>query len=247
MGPVDEAGVMSLLKLQGVSQRFGGLQALQDVSFSVERGQILGIIGPNGAGKSTLFNAIVGLIPPTAGSVRFGDEEITGSPAHKTVGLGLTKTSQNVQVFDEMTVLENVMVGSMLNERSLAAARIAAMEQLRFLGLERHAAQSAQDLPLAARAHVELARALATSPRLLLVDELMAGLSEVEVSETLDRLRTANEELGVTLMVIEHNMKAIMEISHRILAMDQGTVITEGDPTEVSRDARVIDAYLGVG
>jgi branched-chain amino acid transport system ATP-binding protein len=238
---------MSLLELRGVSQRFGGLRALSDVSLDVEEAQIVGIIGPNGAGKSTLFNAIVGLIPPVAGTVRFDGEDVTGWPTHKVVARGLTKTSQNVQVFDEMTVLENVLVGAMLHESRVGEARSTALDQLRFLDLTRYANQAAQDLPLAVRARVELARALAVGPRLLLVDELMAGMNEAEVAEMLDRLRKANTERGVTLVVIEHNMQAIMEISHRVVAMDQGRVIADGDPNEVSRDRQVVEAYLGVG
>lgn len=238
---------MALLETRSISQRFGGLQALRDVSLSVDGHEIVGIIGPNGAGKSTLFNAIVGLIAPTAGQVLFAGEDITGQPSHAVVARGLIKTSQTAQVFGEMTVMENVLVGAMLHTPNLRAARVEAMNDLAFLGLAEHANRPAQDLTLANRAYLELARALATRPRLLMVDELMAGLTELEVSQTLDALRTINQERGIALMVIEHNMQAIMRLSHRVIAMEQGSIVAEGDGLTVSRDPRVIEAYLGVG
>lgn len=238
---------MALLEVRSISQRFGGLMALREVSLDVDEGEIVGIIGPNGAGKSTLFNAIVGLVAPTSGRVFFAGDDITGMPSHAVVAKGLIKTSQTAQVFGDMTVIENVLVGAMLHTPNLREARAEAMNDLRFLGLAPHASRPAQELTLANRAYLELARALATRPRLLMVDELMAGLTEIEVNQTLDALRSINQERGITLMVIEHNMQAIMQLSHRVIAMEQGAIVAQGDGLTVSRDPRVIEAYLGVG
>lgn len=236
-----------LLELHRVSQSFGGLQALHDISFTVREGELVGIIGPNGAGKSTLFNAIVQLVPPITGDVLFAGDRVNGKAVHRVVAAGLTKTSQTVQVFAEMTVLENVMVGSMLNSPSLVEARRRAAEDVEFIGLTPRATRPARDLTLSDRARLELARALAVRPRLLMVDEVMAGLTESEVNEMLDRLRSLNRDRGITLLVIEHNMRAVMELSQRVLAFDQGQLIADSDPRSVSRDPRVVDSYLGVG
>jgi branched-chain amino acid transport system ATP-binding protein len=235
-----------ILKIEGLSQQFGGLRALKDASFDLIDGEILGIIGPNGAGKSTLFNAMVGVVPPVAGHVWFKDEDLVGVPAHEVMAKGVAKTSQSVQVFDEMTVLDNVAVAALLKSASLKASRAAAHEELGFWGLEPFADTVAQDLTLAQRSTLELARAMMLQPAVLLVDEVMAGLNEVEVDQMLDRMMLANKERAVTLMVIEHNMRALMRISHRILALDYGAVIALGAPGEVSKNQRVIDAYLGV-
>ncbi len=251
MGPALESGSLTvaapLLQLRGVCQRFGGLQALSEVTFSVQEGELVGIIGPNGAGKSTLFNATVQLVPPVAGEVRFAGEKVNGWPVHRVVAAGLTKTSQTVQVFGDMTVLENVLVGSLLRSPSMREARRQAVEDLEFIGLSPRASRPARDLTLADRARLELARALAVRPRLLMVDEVMAGLTESEVNDMLARLRSLNRDRGLTLLVIEHNMRAVMELSQRVLAFDQGELIADSDPLSVSRDPRVVESYLGVG
>lgn len=236
----------AILKVENVDQRFAGLHALKQVSFELVEGEILGIIGPNGAGKSTLFNAIVGTVPPVSGAIQFKGRNIVGMPTHQIAQLGVAKTSQTVQVFDEMTALDNVAVAALLNSATVAAARAAAREELEFWGLEGHADTLAQDLPLAQRSLLELARAMMLHPRVLLVDEVMAGLNEVEVDDILDKLVRINRDRGVSLMVIEHNMRALMKISSQILALDYGAILTLGKPEEVSRHKQVIEAYLGV-
>ncbi|CAM5198984.1 ABC transporter ATP-binding protein OS=Castellaniella sp OX=1955812 GN=EPN31_01100 PE=4 SV=1 [Castellaniella denitrificans] len=236
----------AILKVENVDQRFAGLHALKSVSFELVEGEILGIIGPNGAGKSTLFNAIIGTVPPVSGAIHFEGKNVVGWPTHRIAALGIAKTSQTVQVFDEMTALDNVAVAALLSTASVAAARAAAREELEFWGLQGHAGTLAQDLPLAQRSLLELARAMMLRPRILMVDEVMAGLNEIEVDDILDRLMRVNKERGVSLMVIEHNMRALMKISSQILALDYGAVLTLGKPEEVSRHKRVIEAYLGV-
>lgn len=236
----------AILKVENVDQRFAGLHALKQVSFELVEGEILGIIGPNGAGKSTLFNAIVGTVPPVSGAIQFKGRNIVGMPTHQIAELGIAKTSQTVQVFDEMTALDNVAVAALLSSATVAAARSAAREELEFWGLEGHAGTLAQDLPLAQRSLLELARAMMLHPRVLLVDEVMAGLNEVEVDDILAKLVRINRDRGVSLMVIEHNMRALMKISSQILALDYGAILTLGKPEEVSRHKQVIEAYLGV-
>lgn len=235
-----------ILRLENVDQRFGGLHALKDVSFEVREGEILGIIGPNGAGKSTLFNAIVGVVPPVSGHVWFRDQDLVGLPVHQVVTAGVAKTSQTVQIFSEMTVMDNVAVAALLQHKHIEEARSAAAEELEFWGLGKYQNTVAQDLTLAQRSTLELARAMVLNPIVLLIDEVMAGLNEIEVNQMLDRMELANETRGVTLVIIEHNMQALMRVSHRILALDYGEVIGLDAPEVVSKNKRVVDAYLGV-
>lgn len=236
----------TILSVSELSQRFGGLHALKEVSFDIVEREILGIIGPNGAGKSTLFNAIVGVVPPVSGQVRLRGADLVGLPVHEVMAKGVAKTSQSVQVFGEMTVLDNVAVAALISKDSLKAARVAAQDELEFWGLGAFADVEAQDITLAQRSTLELARAMMLRPTVLLVDEVMAGLNEVEVDQMLDRMISTNTERGVTLVIIEHNMRALMRVSHRILALDYGAVIALDLPGPVSKNQRVIDAYLGV-
>lgn len=235
-----------ILRLEAVEQRFGGLHALKNVTFEVEEGEVLGVIGPNGAGKSTLFNAIVGVVPPVSGHVWFRDDDLVGLPVHQVVARGVAKTSQTVQIFGEMTALDNVAVAALTRHRRLSDAREAALNELEFWGLSDHAGKRAQDLTLAQRSTLELARALSLEPTILLVDEVMAGLNELEVDQMLERFGRANSQRGVTLVVIEHNMRALMKISDRILALDYGEIIALDLPEKVSTHPRVVEAYLGV-
>lgn len=237
---------MSLLELKGVNQRFGGLHALKDLTFKVEEGEVVGIIGPNGAGKSTMFNTIVGVTPATSGTVLFDGVDVTKKQTHDIVGTGLVKTSQTVQIFSDLTVLDNVVVGTILHIPKLREAREFAFEQLEFLGLEQYANLKASQLTLAYRARLELARALSLKPRLLMVDELMAGMTESEVSAMLELLLRMNSGRNVTLIIIEHNMRAIMHLSHRIIALIEGALAADGEPEAVSTDKVVVEAYLGV-
>lgn len=242
---IDHHDSQVVLRVVDLEQRFGGLRALQAVTFELHRGEILGVIGPNGAGKSTLFNTLIGLTPAQSGHAWLGDVDLVNLPAAQIISRGLVKTSQTVQVFSEMSVLDNVAVAALRNTQSLHRARSAAYAELEFWGLAAQADSLAQNITLAQRATLELARASILAPEILLVDEVMAGLNEVEVDAMTDRLVTVNQERGVTLVVIEHNMRALMKLSHRILCLDYGEVIAVGAPSDVSRDKRVIEAYLG--
>ena len=235
----------ALLSVEGVSRRFGGLAAVRDVSFTVPQGQIVGLVGPNGAGKTTLFNVLVGLLPPSAGAVRLEGRRISGLSPHRVCAAGVTKTFQNVALFLDMTVRDNVLVGG-LARHSLQGARELADRTLARVGLGDIAGKLAADLTFPERARVELARALCTEPRLLLLDEVMAALTHVEMDEILALIRRIRDD-GVTVLVVEHHMRAIMALCERILVLDFGELIADGTPEHVVRDERVVTAYLGRG
>ena len=233
-----------MLSLEHVTKRFGGLTAVRDVTLEVRAGDLLGVIGPNGAGKTTLFNLIGGYYRPDEGRIAFEGRDVTGQPAHAIAMLGLTRTFQIVKPFGSLSVLDNVMIGALTRRASTRQARADAERVIDLCGLGPHAAARARALPLALRKRLEVARALATQPKLLLLDEVMAGLNATELAGMVDLVRRLHAE-GLTLIVIEHIMAAMMRLAQRIVMLHHGEKIAEGTPREIASDRRVIDAYLG--
>jgi ABC-type branched-subunit amino acid transport system ATPase component len=236
---------MPLLQVENVSKSFRGLRAVRDVSFTVEEGSILGIIGPNGAGKTTLFNLITGTIAPDTGSVRLAGADITGAPPHKVSRAGMARTFQLTKPFSTMSVLENVAVAAMAAGTPRRAATAAAAEVVDRVGLTRWRDARSASLPTAGLKRLELARTLAIRPRVLLLDEVLAGLLPAERAPVMELLEALRREDGVTLLFVEHIMAAVMRLSDSVLVLDQGQVLTAGTPEEVTQDPRVVEAYLG--
>jgi branched-chain amino acid transport system ATP-binding protein len=231
---------LALLSLEHVRRRFGGIVAVDDVSFDVEAGQIVGLIGPNGAGKTTLFNLITRLYRPDAGSIVFAGESLLGAPAHAIVRRGIARTFQNIELFRTMSVLENVLVGLQRGREGRA------LELLDYVGLADVAHRPALGLPYAQLKRVEVARALATEPRLLLLDEPASGLSHEEVGQLAGFMRALRDEFELTVLLVEHHMNFVMNVSQTVHVLDFGRLIASGTPDEVRRNPAVIEAYLGV-
>jgi branched-chain amino acid transport system ATP-binding protein len=245
MAPAARLTMSALLELRAVTKRFGGLVANQDVSFTIDTGEIVGLIGPNGAGKTTLFNCITGYMHPEEGRIQFGGADITHAHPAAVCGRGIARTWQVVRTFGRMTVLENIICGALKRTNRVREARARAMRLLEFTGLAGKEDMPAANLTLADKKRLEIARALGTEPRMLLLDEAMSGLTPAETADAVRLVRRIHGELGVALCVVEHVMEVVMPLSQRVIVLDSGKKLIEGLPQEIVRNEQVIKAYLG--
>src|ERR1700676_1195805 len=234
------------LVIRGLSKRFGGLRAVQDVSFTVKENETVALIGPNGAGKTTSFHLITGFHRPDSGSVLAFGKEVAGMKPHDVCALGMVRTFQVAKPFGAMTVLDNVMTGAFLRDRHVAAAREKALEAIEFVGLAAKEHTAAKDLTTIDQRRLEMARALATQPRLLLLDEVMAGLNPAEIDQAVALVGKLSQR-GLTIIIVEHVMRAIMAVARHIVVLDHGQKIAEGSPKDVVANEEVVRAYLGSG
>lgn len=238
----------AILELVDISKSFGGIRALNDVSFALSEGEIVGLIGPNGAGKTTLVNVITGTSRASSGKVLFGGDDVTGQRPYQAARRGLSRTFQIVQPFPRMTVLENVAAGALFGDvkskGDVKSAMETAREQLEFMGLADHADRPASNLTIAGRKRLELAKSLAMQPKVLMLDEVNAGLNSSEIDGALTLIRRIADR-GITILLIEHLMKVVLSLAQRVLVLHHGELIAQGNPTEMVNDPRVVEAYLG--